>query len=575
MTVRSASGDSYLRVAVYRLNLVESLARQLAFAPCDVRIAQLASAETLVDDLDLSRSYPAAFVTFRITGYHPREQPGDEQLTGLALQHDLGLLIERVSETLELIAADEPEPVLSIDDLTEQFNVTSKTIQRWRKRGLISRRFTFVDGKRRVGFLLSSIERFIARHSDAIRDSNANATLIGNDERDAIVRAAVRQIATHGWSEDDLIRRLARTFRRSAMTILHTLRKYDQSSPALAVLPTALRPWSTARRQRAVTLSRRGLSLPAIARRLRRSRAAIYRVILDEHVERLGKRRVRFHDDELYHTPEAELTIESLVSGVSSSLVKGDSSSPPRGLPPYLADLYRTPLLAVASERTLFLAFNYRKLRFVVERRAFDPETARRRDVVKLERLLDQATAIKNQIVRANLRLVVSVARKHVRPASLGGGGPSLMDLVSEGNLILMRAAESFDVHRNVRFSTYATFALMKGYARLVPELRAQSARAKGSADRALDVVDPRAHAALEGHVELGEVRAMLARLNVDERAVVSAYYDLDQKRSPIPRRTPTFEDVGRRLGFSKHRVRQLERDALAKLRDALCVSPD
>jgi len=146
----------------YRLDILASLARQLAFAPSDVRVDQLAAAETLMGDLDVAKSYPAAFVVFRITGYHPKLGVADETLTGLALQHDLGLLIERVSETLDLLATHQPEPVLAIDDVTERFNVTSKTIQRWRKKGLVSRRFIFADGKRRVGFLLSSIERFVA-----------------------------------------------------------------------------------------------------------------------------------------------------------------------------------------------------------------------------------------------------------------------------------------------------------------------------------------------------------------------------------------------------------------------------
>jgi len=58
---------------------------------------------------------------------------------------------------------------------------------------------------------------------------------------------------------------------------------------------------------------------------------------------------------------------------------------------------------------------------------------------------------VKNQIVRANLRLVVSVARKHMRP------GLSLMELVSDGNITLMRAVESFDIHRGYRFTVALT----------------------------------------------------------------------------------------------------------------------
>ena len=83
-------------------------------------------------------------------------------------------------------------------------------------------------------------------------------------------------------------------------------------------------------------------------------------------------------------------------------------------------------------------------------RRKVEPQFARGRDLNELEGHLRRSTEVKNDILRANLRLVVSVARKHLRP------GLSMMELVSEGNLTLMRAVEGFDLHRGHRFSTYA-----------------------------------------------------------------------------------------------------------------------
>jgi len=69
--------------------------------------------------------------------------------------------------------------------------------------------------------------------------------------------------------------------------------------------------------------------------------------------------------------------------------------------------------------------------RFVTARRRLEPEFARARDLDELEGHLRRATAVKNDIVQANLRLVVSVARKHLRP------GLSLMELISDGNVTL------------------------------------------------------------------------------------------------------------------------------------------
>src|SRR6185437_2846122 len=131
----------------------------MSFTPHETRLNQINAAEDLLHTIDANKAYPVEFVVFRVTGYHPRGLSA-EQLAGEALQHDLGLLIEKVSETLEVRTDELAEPVLSIEDVTARFNVTSKTIQRWRRRGLAARRFVFPDGKKRVGFLVGSVERY-------------------------------------------------------------------------------------------------------------------------------------------------------------------------------------------------------------------------------------------------------------------------------------------------------------------------------------------------------------------------------------------------------------------------------
>ena len=85
-------------MAQFRIDSIEALARQMTFTPVDTRLAQLGSAEALLHDIDPARAYPLDFVVFRITGYHPKHVATD-LLTGLALQHDMGLLIDPVAVT--------------------------------------------------------------------------------------------------------------------------------------------------------------------------------------------------------------------------------------------------------------------------------------------------------------------------------------------------------------------------------------------------------------------------------------------------------------------------------------------
>jgi RNA polymerase sigma factor (sigma-70 family) len=364
---------------------------------------------------------------------------------------------------------------------------------------------------------------------------------------------------------------------RSPLTVLHTLRRHDQQVPDRAILPLAAVEMSEAEREKLHKTFRRGVELGALAKRLRRPRTAIYAALLEERMNKLGRRKMRFIDDDLYHGEDAPAAVnaiagsgqEELADARSGGVAIAEASRLPRDLPPYLQALYRTPLLSPARERALFLKFNFHKFQFVSLRRKLDPQFARHRDLVLLESCLRQATETKNAIVRANLRLVVSIARKHLRP------GLSLMELVSDGNLTLMRAVDSFDIHRGNRFSTYATLALMKGFARSVgqminthgPAPTDLAGRALGRRTTRTDVrllaglPDARLDMAHDRLLARDHVRQLLGRLDPRERSVVLAYYGLEGEP------TATYQQVAHRLGLSKQRVRQIEQSALAKLR--------
>jgi RNA polymerase sigma factor (sigma-70 family) len=550
-------------MADFRVDSIEQLARQMTFTPADTRLTQLGSAEALLHDIDPIKAYPLDFVVFRVTGYHPKNAVGD-LITGLALQHDLGLLIERLSDTLDIYTARLNEPVLSIDDVTEKFNVTSKTIQRWRRRGLPARRFVFADGKKRVGFLLSSVDRFFASHRDQVQEAT-NFSQVGDEERELILRRARRLAEQCHCCTGEISRRIARKMHRSPLTILHTVRKHDEEHPQQAIFVRAAGAISESDRARIVRAARQGGSIANLARRFGQTRQAIYRVIVEQHIAHLSSRKVRFIDDPLYHTPDAESAVNEIASAeVLPASPKSEDLRIPRDLPPYLQDLYRTPLLTPGRERALFLKFNFHKYQFVKARRALEPNFARVRELDSMESHLRKAIDTKNEIIRANLRLVVSVARKHLRP------GMNFMELISDGNITLMRAVEGFDIHKGYRFSTYATLALMKGFARSVPLMRGSklgATRTASSDEMLADLPDLHPDRRGETMITRDHVRQLLSRLNDRERAVLSAHYGISTDGSAIE--PATYEQVGHRLGLSKQRVRQIEQTALNKLRCA------
>ena len=416
----------------------------------------------------------------------------------------------------------------------------------------------FGDGKRRVGFLLSSVEYFFA----AQRGIGSSGVQVSDAEAACMVRHARRLVATGGCTQRLLIRRVARAVGRSPLTVLHILRRHDQTHPDVPILSRTAPDLSQADRQAIVQAVRSGREIATVARAIGRPRAAVWEVLLEARIGRLSRLKVKFVDDSLYHQPDAAEVISAMARMEGLGESEPTYGTPmPRDIPASLADLWRAPLLTAARERALFLKFNFHKYQFVCLRRRLDPELARHRDLDRLERQLSLATAAKNAILEANLRLVVSVAKRHLRP------GVALMELVSEGNIALMRAVEGFDIHKGNRFSTYATFALMKCFAHEAPRLSAAGRMAvdehvlQGMADRRTSVEWDRA-------VARDEVGQLLSRLSERERKVLSEHYGLDRSASPA-----TYDQVGRRLGITKQRVRQIEQSALAKLRVAMGLS--
>jgi hypothetical protein len=138
--------------------------QQVRFAPRSKKIEQVDSAERLLGELDPNRTYAYQYLCFGITNYRPERYPG-LMISGREASHDLRLFVEDLSDAANVPAESAGEPVLTVDELSRQFNVSSRTISRWRRQGLVARRFIFA-GRKRVGFLQSSVDRFVEAHRD-------------------------------------------------------------------------------------------------------------------------------------------------------------------------------------------------------------------------------------------------------------------------------------------------------------------------------------------------------------------------------------------------------------------------
>ncbi len=309
---------------------------------------------------------------------------------------------------------------------------------------------------------------------------------------------------------------------------------------------------------------RNGETLVRLAKRFHTSTGRISRILAQQLLKQVQELELDYIPNEhFFHTSAAE---ERVVLGPAPDARPPAKKVPrPTGLPPYLASMYETPLLTREEEQHLFRRLNYLKHKASELRKGLNIRRPSMTAMDLIVRLHRDAVGVKNDIVRANLRLVVSIAKRYA------SGPAHLFELMRDGNRSLIRAAEKFDFARGFRFSTYATWAIMKNFARSIPaELRQRARFHTGGEERLLGIEDIRRDSARRESAQLerqSEVSRILEHLDERERQIIQHRFGLDSQRNPM-----TLKEVGRVMGVTKERIRQLEARAMAKLRDAVSI---
>ncbi len=227
-------------------------------------------------------------------------------------------------------------------------------------------------------------------------------------------------------------------------------------------------------------------------------------------------------------------------------------------------------LLTAQQERQLFLQYNYCryrvcKLRARIRPGRITPATGRA--------LLDwhrKAQRLRDQIAHANLALVLAMAkRKRVSEVDWA-------DLISEGNMALLRAADKFDVSRGFKFSTYACRAILKAFSRAGIAGTKYRNLFPTDFDPALERSDYQKMRRDEVKDECADqvkqiLRKNRAELTDIEQAVIRHRFAIDRTgRRPADGRPLTLVEVGKIIGLTKERVRQIQKLALDKIRRSL-----
>jgi RNA polymerase sigma factor (sigma-70 family) len=540
---------------------------QLRYTPEKKRRKQLDAAEKLIAIIDKDKEYPYEFVCFRITGFHLKSTDEGEFIKGGELLEDLRIFIFKLSGKLARPVTEQSQKIYGIEELAKTAGVSTKTIYRWRKQGLIGRKYIFDDGIRRLGFLQSAVDEFFSAHPELAGKAKYFSRLTDR-QKQQIVKQAVKLAAATNMSRHRIIDKISAKTGKCHETIRYTLLNYENEHPDKQIFKKSAGVITPAQAAEIYRLYKQGYSIKELMTRFDRNKSSIYRIINRRRAKALLGRKIEFVASDEFTEQDVKERIpakpldkpeKSVLSNVEPIKLTGSSLSE------YLHTLTDAPVLTRDEEVELFRRYNYLKYLACQNRADIKLSKVSGTALRQVETYLARADEIKRRIIEANLRLVVNVARKHTL------SGANLLDLVSEGNISLMNAVEKFDYSRGFRFSTFASWAITKDYARKIPgqvgRLGKATKASLANIHREMKTEDAVDFAAIErAHHSLTQV--IKENLTEREQYVIMNRFGL--VGPPIKKETKTLVQIGNELNLSKERIRQIELVALQKLRQSL-----
>jgi RNA polymerase primary sigma factor len=542
-------------------NLAQLL-MQMHFMPVAKRRKQMAEAEKLLEIIDKDKEYPYDFVCYRITGFQPKTSTIKEIIKGDQLTEDLRLFIAKLSAQIAEPAFAQNEKIYTIQELARKLSVTTKTINRWRKKGLVAKKFIFEGGQKKLALAQSTVDKFMNANQPLAKNAARTGTkrLTVAEKRRIIVLAAA--LAKKNVSRHQIIEQIAQKTGRSHETVRYTLLKYQQAYPDRPI-GKSRSIIGTEQAAEIYKQFRDGNKVKGLIEKFAKSKSTIYRLIKLKRARALHGQKIEYIYSDEFTRDNAESTILAKPPDYKGHFLPDIDNINVAEYTKYLKD---APTLNRETELDLFRRYNFLKYLASTRRAGIKPADISGKQLDTIENYLRQAQLIKKMIIEANLRFVIAIARKHCRQESM------LMDLISEGIFSLMRAVEKFDYTRGFRFSTYATWVIAKDFARKMPDQFASSAHLETIQD---DIDQNRRITEAVDSTLIEQARQSLAQVikdNLDEREQYIILHHFGLVGSRIKKEKKTLQQIGAELNLTKERVRQIELTSLQKLRQLLSM---
>jgi len=534
----------------------EIFKRELLLAPRQVKVRLLERIEEFLKEVSPDKTYPFDYIVFRVTGRRP-EEPSGFLMTASEVEVTLSKVLEEVGQAVTVYAESIDEPICTIDELAARWEVSPITVMRWRRAGLPGRLFRFGRSRRKIGVRQSLAAKFETERARLIRLARVRRRL-SDEERIAVTEEALVSLAREE-QPGLILMRLADTYCIRQSLLERFFASAARENPSLAALTRA----GISQRDSEAIYRKiaGGASVESVAGEYGRTAENTRRIYARGRLRRLLRRPIKVVVAEEFSDSGAHDRI--MKCEVEDAAGAHDAGHPEEAAV-YLEGISSLPLLSRAEEVALFRKYNYLKYMARELRSRLDARRPDHAAMDEVDELLKEAERVRDHIVRSNLRLVMAIAKRHF------GRKTSFPALVSDGNMALLDAVETFDYSRGNRFSTYAGWAIVRRFARTVPEENYRIA----CVDQEILDVTARVEidfTALKPAAIVNGIAKALSRLPERERVILENRFGLGRKG-----RAHTLAEVGALLGVTKERIRQIEIQALKHLKKIVeATSPE
>jgi RNA polymerase primary sigma factor len=472
------------RVSALRSAALRDLAREFRFASRKNALAALAALDTLAERIEPDGAYPSRWLVHELTGYTPDAGERDAIFPGDALVAELSAFAEHISVELAL-RDDEINNALTVEDLAARWSVSRRTIERYRRQGLVARRVG-EGAAARLLFTPDAVDSFERRRARKVQRAGAFARTT-RQERDRFIARARRYRARLGWSLTQTAARIALRTGRSAHAVRSALLAHDRASDSPIFVYRA--SIDDKDREAIMRALRRGVPLPDLARAKKRSRESVARIANERLVAHLREFDLRAPVSPTFSRPDAAEVLLA-PAAVRTALLP----TPVLDAAQAFAEARALPAIDTREETALAVALAFLRFRAARTLASLPPHTPSAAALDSVETDLRWASRLVVKLARTQRRVALASLEERV-----GDPLEHRDEHVRVLHLAAMRAlcdaALRYDPARQGRLAARSAVALTHALSATIasldlPTRAASAARARRRTDRAVPLTN-------------------------------------------------------------------------------------